>query len=260
MKHILLVSFKFYQNNGLLGICSRKIVQLRGGADAYGRIEHNDVNKFSKNPSSTSNNHLTAEAIDEILNDNQIGEELKKPFRNLREDPIFIDSEKLKFDRLRKSLIEKTKHPWYAKIKGKIPYAILSPFTFAELTRLASYRIAGCTSAPLTLPAFIGFSMPCAVTFSMLEMYAPDKFKFPCKCLKWSGGIVFYGVCSSVDYITSGIETKAFGQPLPMNAPQLMGTLPQKSDFEELKKWKRLAESITEKSPPLPIVDILGED
>ena len=252
MKHPLSVSLKFYRNNGLLGICSRKIVHLRGGADDYGKIPYTDV--FPKNPSSTSK---TAQQIDEILNDDQISEEQKKPFRNLREDPIFGDSEKLKHDRLRDSLIAKTKHPFYSKIKGKIPYAILSPFTFAELARLASYRVAGFTSAPFTIPGFIGFSMPCAVTFSMLEMYAPDKFKFPCKCVKWTGGIIFYGVCSSVDYITAGIETKSFGQPLPIDAPQLMGTLPQKSDLDELRQLKALAQSITQKSNPLPT---LGED
>jgi hypothetical protein len=124
----------------------------------------------------------------------------------------------------------------------------MSPFTFSELARLATYRVAGFASAPLTLPAIVGFSMPCAVTFSMLEMYAPDKFKFPCKCAKWTGGIVFYGVCSSVDYVTAGFETQTFGEPLPMDAPQLMGTLPKTSDVKELQKLKKLADSIIQKS------------
>ena len=92
----------------------------------------------------------------------------------------------------------------------------------------------------------------------MLEMYAPDKFKFPCKCAKWTGGIIFYGVCSSVDYITSGIETRSFGQPLPIDAPQLMGTLPEKSDLDELRKLEGLAKSLTEKSNPLPTLGTLG--
>lgn len=164
---------------------------------------------------------------------------------------MFSDSEKLKNDRLRKNMIAKTKYPFYSKIKSKIPYAILSPFTFAELSRLAAYRIAGFTSAPITLSSIMGFSMHCAVTFSMLEMYAPDKFKFPCKCAKQTGGIVFYGVCSSVDYLTAGIETKNFGQPLPMDAPQLMGTLPSKNDLKEFEEMKKLAESMLKKSNPL---------
>ena len=70
----------------------------------------------------------------------------------------------------------KIKHPSYSKIKGKVPYTVLSPFTFTELTRLATYRVAGLTSAPFIISTLIGFSM--------LEMYVPDKFKFPCKCAK----------------------------------------------------------------------------
>ena len=258
MKHFLSASINFCQNNGLLGICVKKLVQVRGGADNYGSISHKEA--FPKDSSSSSKTPLTSQQIDEILNDDKISEEQKKPFRDLREDPMFEDSEKLKRDRLRDSLIAKTKHPFYSKVKGKIPYAILSPFTFAELTRLASYRVAGFTSAPFTISALIGFSMPCAVTFSMLEMYAPDKFKFPCKCAKWTGGMVFYGVCSTVDYITAGIETKSFGQPLPIDAPQLMGTLPQKNDLDELKKLRELAKSITEKSNPLPTLGTIIED
>lgn len=246
MKHILSAGIKLYQNNGLLGVGLSKIALLRAGADDYGRIPHNGG--FPKSPSSTTKISQTAQEIDEILSNDQIAEEQKKPFRSLREDPMFGDSEKLKNDRLLDSLIAKTKHPVYTKIKGKIPYIILSPFTFSELARLASYRLTGLTSAPFTIPAFIGFSMPCAVTFSMLEMYAPDKFKFPCKCAKWTGGIVFYGVCSSVDYLTSGIETKTFGRPLPIDAPQFMGTLPQKSDLEELQKLRALADSMIQKS------------
>ena len=264
MKHLLSVSIKFYQNNGLLGICSRKIGQLRGGADDYGRIPHTE--EFSKHSSSTPKTSLTAQQIDQILDDDQIAEAQKKPLRDLREDQMFDDSERLKMKRLRDNLVGRTKHPFYSKVKGKLPYAILSPFTFAELARLGIYRLAGYTSAPFTIPAIIGFSMPCAVTFSMLEMYAPDKFKFPCKCAKWTGGIIFYGVCSGVDYVTSGIETKIFGQPLPIDAPQLMGTLPQRGDLDELRKLKALADSIMEKSNPqatldgLDGLDILGED
>jgi len=254
MKHLLSVSIRFYKNNGLLGISSRKIGQLRAGAD-FGKIPHTEV--FSEPSSSTSGTPLTGEQIDALLNDPQISEEQKKPFRGLREDPMFEDSEKLKQARLRKNLLAKTKHPIYSKIKAKIPYALLTPFTFGELSRLASYRLAGFASAPLTMGGFIGFSMPCAVTFSMLEMYAPDKFKFPCKCAKWTGGIVFYGVCSSVDYLTAGLENKCFGEELPLDAPQLMGTLPDMDDLNELRKLRKLAHSMTEKSNPL---NMLGED
>lgn len=149
--------------------------------------------------------------------------------------------------------MQKQKHPFYSKIKSKIPYAILSPFTFSELSRLATYRVAGFASAPLTIPSIIGFSRPCVVTFSMLEMYAPDKLKISCKWAKWTGGIIFYGVCSSVDYVTTVIETQTFGEPLPIDAPQLIGTLPKTNDLKELQNLKQLADSITQKSNQLSI-------
>jgi hypothetical protein len=237
MKHFLLASKKFYRNNGLLGLSLSKINQLRAGAD------------YSSSPKTP----LTAQQIDDIINDDRISDAQKDRFRKLREDPMFGDSEKLINDRLCKSLIAKVKHPVYSRIKSKIPYAIMSPFTFAELARLATYRVAGFASAPLTLPAIVGFSMPCAVTFSMLEMYAPDKFKFPCKCAKWTGGIVFYTLCSSIDSVTAGFETQKFGVPLPIDAPQLMGTLPKTNDIKELKKLKELADSITQKSSQMSI-------
>jgi hypothetical protein len=229
MKNFYLISTAYYKKNGLLGICCNSICQLRGG-----------------------DNSQTSKYIDYIIEDDRISESYKKPFRSLREDPVFPDSEKLRRDRLLKSLIAKTNHRTYSIIKAKIPYALLTPFTFSELSRLAAYRLAGFSSAPLTVGGFIGFSMPCAVTFSMLEMYAPDKFKFPCKCAKWTGGIVFYGVCSSLDYLSSGLENKFFGEELPIDAPQLMGTLPKMSDLDDLKKLNRLAESIMKKSTELP--------
>ena len=247
MKQFLLASKKFYRNNGLLGLSLSKINQLRAGADDSGVIPH--TNKLSSQIySSTPEAPLTAEHIDDILNDDRIAYSLKRPFQKLREDPMFGDSEKVRNDRLCKSLIAKTKHSFYSRIKSKIPYAVMSPFTFSELNRLATFRVAGLASAPLTLPAIIGFSMPCAVTFSMLEMYAPDKFKLPCKCAKWTGGIVFYGVCSGIDYVTAGFETQMFGEPLPLDAPQLMGTLPAMNDIKELQKLKQLADSIIQKS------------
>lgn len=87
-------------------------------------------------------------------------------------------------------------------------------------------------------------------------MYAPEKLKLSFKCAEWTGDLVFYGVCSTVDQLIAPIETKTVGQPLPIDAPQLMGTIPQKSDVEELRKLRKLAQSIAEKAELLPT---LGE-
>jgi hypothetical protein len=50
------------------------------------------------------------------------------------------------------------------------------------------------------------------------------------------------------------LENKYFGEELPIDAPQLMGTLPTMDDLNELKKLKKLSDSLMEKSP------VLGEN
>jgi hypothetical protein len=242
MSNFLSVSVKFYQTNGLVGLSLKTISRFRGGDNNPSRFEH------SIKSSETSSNFpysVENKSIEDILAEDQISDDLKKPFRKIRETAFPSASEALKQERLIESLKEKTKHPVYSKIKGKIPYILFIPFSLAELNRLAAFRLIGLVSAPITLPALIGFSMPCAVTFSMLEMYVPDRFKFPCKCAKWTGGFMFYGVCAAVDFTTAGPEKKFFGSELPIDAPQLMGTLPSENDLDALRKLK---DSIIQKS------------
>lgn len=68
----------------------------------------------------------------------------------------------------------------------------------------------------------------------MLEMYAPDKLKLPCKIMKWGGGGLYYGVCYTLDHLSKPLEKKAFGDTLEINAQQTMGTLPKLSDMKEI--------------------------
>jgi hypothetical protein len=56
--------------------------------------------------------------------------------------------------------------------------------------------------------------------------------------------VIFQSGHSSVDFVTAGIETQRFGEPPPLNAPQLIGTFPKVDDLKELQKLKQLAESI----------------
>lgn len=87
MKHILAVSIKFYKENGLLGVCSKKIGHIKGGADNFRKILHNE--EPLKGLSSTSKTPRTAEQLDEILNDERITEDQKAPFHRLREDLMY---------------------------------------------------------------------------------------------------------------------------------------------------------------------------
>jgi hypothetical protein len=75
MKHFLLASIEFYQSNGLLGISLSKINQLRAGADAFARIPHTELS--SQTSSNAPKGHMTAEQIDELLNDDRISQAQK---------------------------------------------------------------------------------------------------------------------------------------------------------------------------------------
>jgi hypothetical protein len=220
----ILVNLKrYYKSKGLVGISFSTIckLKLRGGQ----LLNQEPIDPLK-----------VRERVDQILRDERISESYKKDFASVRNSPIFPDYESIKANKLRNSLIAKSEHSQYSKAKGKLPFLLLSPFTFAELSRLAAFRAAGLTSASLTIPGFLGFSMPCAITFSMLEMYAPEKLKLPCKLAKWTGGIAFYGLAATIDYLSAPLEKKYFKMELAIDAPELMGTLPKMSDVEELKK------------------------
>jgi len=143
------------------------------------------------------------------------------------------------FEKLKNCLIAKSQHPVYSQIKSKLPTAMFLPLTSFELKRLAVYRMLGFNSALFTIAAYLENTFPCAVTFSMLEMYAPDKFKFLCKVAKWAGEGLYYGVSYTLDHLTKPLEKKYFGVELPIDAQQTMETIPTKADISELYEWSK---------------------
>jgi hypothetical protein len=127
MKNLFLTITQFYKNNGLLGVCYNATLKLRGGEDSR-RFSHTQSSKKE-----------SRKFIDNVLKNEEISEEYKKDFRGILEEGLFSDSEARKQARLRESLIAKSKHPIYSRLKSKIPYCRLTPFTFNKLTRLANY-------------------------------------------------------------------------------------------------------------------------
>jgi hypothetical protein len=79
--------------------------------------------------------------------DDNISDEYKKDFYSVRNSGFFNNlpakSEQRKLQTLRDSIVAKRKHPFYNKVKRKIPYVILVPAIFSEFSRLACYRLAG---------------------------------------------------------------------------------------------------------------------
>lgn len=162
---------RYYKSNSLVGISFNTIwkLKLRGGQ----LLNQEPIDPLK-----------VRERVDQILRDKRISESYKKDFLSGQNSPILPNSESIKDNKLRNSLMAKSEYSQYSKAKRKLPFLLMSPFTFAELNWLAAFRAAGLISASLTFPAFLGFSMPCAITFSMLKMYAPEKLKLPCKLAK----------------------------------------------------------------------------
>ena len=131
------------------------------------------------------------ELINKILKSDHVSTNSKQQFKSILNEG-FLDnykseSKERKMKALCDSVIERCKNPknrLYSRIKGKLPYSVILLSTFQKLHRLACYRFIESSGAPLTFRAFLGFSMSCDITFSMSEMYVPDKLKFPCKLIK----------------------------------------------------------------------------
>ena len=250
----LLTKIKNYHNsNGLVGYSSSQIKKFYPSISRGGSLHLPGGFLKEKTPREKAEAQITG-----ILEDTNIAEGQKDPYRDVYDVEFQEDSYSSfeehqrqwlnknqnfdndpKFEKLKKSLILKSKHPFYSHLKTKLPSGLFLCVTNMELKKLAVYRTLGYASAPFTGVSWVAISLPCAVTFSMLEMYSPDKFKLPCKVMKWSGGCLYYGVCALIDAVSEPIEKKVFGDSLPIDAPQTLGTLPQRTDFEEIYEWSK---------------------
>ena len=257
-KHLTKVK-DFYKANGLIGVTSKRLksmtsnfFEIRAGASSLPSAPLVELGKKKIGTRSVR------QKVEDILADDKISPTEKEPFSSLYEeqyDPYmsgdfesrrrFWESRNTDFEndpafqKLKDCLIAKSHHPVYSQIKSKLPTAMFLPLTSCELKRLAAYRMLGFSSAPFTIASYLGITLPCAVTFSMLEMYLPDKFKLPCKVAKWTGGGLYYGVSYTLDHLTKPVEKKYFGIELPIDAQQTMGTIPTTSDMSELYEWSK---------------------
>ena len=98
MKNLVSVNRNYYRNNGLLGLGLKKLVQTRGGADHFNFRGIQDSEIVTEDLLKELETFRVAKRIDEILNDDQIPEEQKRPFRVIREELRFGDSEKIKLE------------------------------------------------------------------------------------------------------------------------------------------------------------------
>jgi len=129
---------------------------------------------------------------------------------------------------------------WYLRFKRVIPLGIVGPFTNTELVKMAYASKLGLNSISPTLPGIIGFSLPSFFFFHMLSYYSPEPIKPICNFGKYALGGPFWVACAVVDQGLEKLETKIYGEPVPMDVPNTGGTIPPDigkiSDLEGLLK------------------------
>lgn len=114
---------------------------------------------------------------------------------------------------------------------------------FHELKRGALARAIGQTIIPIKLTTYAGLAMPVFVASSRVEMVVLYKsVKVGCRITKQVVGFPFLVCCLTIDKIAEPLEKMNFGQLIPIDANNLMGTLPTRSDISMLDELMGLKE------------------
>jgi hypothetical protein len=231
----------FIKNNGVFGYSLKflpKVLSLRGGGENPELLQQ-------------VKESIAAQQLDEqiqaILNDSELNREQKRKL--VREITKGILGKSLKTQKswktssYRKSLQLAAKHPIYSQVKRKSPFVVMSVPMFHELKRGALARAIGQATIPIKLTTYAGLAMPVFVASSIVEMVVPYKsVKVGCRITKQVVGFPFLVCCLTIDKITEPLEEMSFGQPIPIDANSLMGTMPTRSDIGMLDELMGLKE------------------
>ena len=222
--------FLFFKNNGMFGYGLKilpKVLSLRGGDE------------------NTRNLRLALEAqlldleLQAILDDPELSREQKRKLaREITKGVLeksFKISKSWKTSSYRKSLLLATKYPVYSQVKKKSPVVIMSGPMFHELKRGSLARAVGQATIPIQLSTYFGLSMPIFFASSMIEMVVPyEGVKIGCRITKQVVGLPFILCCVAIEKVTESLEEKVFGQTIPIDINNLMGTMPTRSDIATL--------------------------
>jgi hypothetical protein len=122
------------------------------------------------------------------------------------------------------------KYKRYLRFKRFIPLTLVAPFTTTELSKMAYAAALESKSISLTLPGFIGYSLPAFFFFHMSSFYVPDKIKPVCQFCKYTVGAPFWAVGYLTDKLLSNPEERYFGEVVPIDIVDTDVTI-----FEDLK-------------------------
>jgi hypothetical protein len=114
---------------------------------------------------------------------------------------------------------------------------------FHELKRGVLARAIGQATIPLKFTTYAGLAMPVFTASCIVEMVVPyESVKIGCRITKQVIGFPFLICCLTIDKVTQPFEKISFGQPIPIDANNLMGTMPTRSDIGMLDEIMGLKE------------------
>ena len=222
--------FLFLKNNGMFGYGLKilpKVLSLRGGDE------------------NTENLRLALEAqrldleLQAILDDPGLSRKQKRKLaleitKGVLEKSLKT-SQSWKTGSYRKALQFAAKHPIYTQVKRKFPFMIMSVPMFEELKRGTLAGAIGLRTIPIKLTTYTGLSMPVFIASSIIEKVVPyESVKIGCRFTKQIVGLPFIFCCLVIDKVTEPLEEKIFGQTIPIDVNNFMGTMPTRSDIVTL--------------------------
>jgi len=218
----------FFKNNGIFGYGLKflpRVLSLRGGDKSMVIMALAEQRLNDELQAIMADSDLTQKQKQKLMQeitDNILDNSLKNPAS-------------WKTGNYRKGLQLASKHPVYSQLKKKSPFVIMSFPMFQELKRGALARAIGQGTIPLQLTTYFGISMPIVISASIIEMVVPYKsVKIGCRVTKQVVGAPFFVCCLTIDRITKPFEKIGFGEPIPIDANNLMGTMPTQSDIAML--------------------------
>jgi hypothetical protein len=150
----------------------------------------------------------------------------------------------------------------YTKLKRKTPFVAMSlPIPmFNKLKKGSLARALGQSTIPISLRTYLGLSMSVFVASSIVEIVAPYKqVKVGCRVIKQVISMPFFFCCLTLDKITEPFEKMAFGQTIPMDVLNLMGTVPITPYIKIIDKIRGLEEQSQSAQSPCNL-DSLTEE
>lgn len=215
-----------------------KVLSLRGGG------ENTEI--LRQVAESLADQRLNEE-IQAILDDSELNTEQKRKLVREITKGILEKSlktqEPWKTSSYIKPLQVAAKYPIYSQVKRKSPFIVMSVPMFHELKRGALARAIGQATIPIKLTTYAGLAMPVFVASCIVEMVVPyEGVKIGCRITKQVVGFPFLVCCLTIDKVTQPFEEMSFGQPIPIDANNLMGTMPTRSDIAMLDEISGLKE------------------